>query len=141
MVRVIKKNDPLMCFLSYFTRNYHSIISHLFNWTNQIMRTCSNCKTKILSYQTFPYLILDLEKTRKNIFVSEMNQFHKSKIKDELFQREYYNSRENIPINLTDCVEYYCSYKNTFNFLCPKCQIAKGCLFYNILYTLLEPSL
>ena len=27
------------------------------------------------------------------------------------------------------------------NFLCPKCQIAKGCLFYNILYTLLEPSL
>ena len=119
---IIKKNDPLMCFLSYFTRNYHSIISHLFNWTNQIMRTCSNCQTKILSYQTFPYLILDLEKTRKNIFISEMNQFHKSKIDDELFQREYYNSRENIPINLTDCVEYYCSYKNNFNFLCPECK-------------------
>ena len=27
------------------------------------------------------------------------------------------------------------------NFLCPKCQIAKGCLFCKILYTLLEPSL
>ena len=27
------------------------------------------------------------------------------------------------------------------NFLCPKCQIVKGCLFYNILYTLLEPAL
>ena len=119
---IIKKNDPLSCFLSYFTRNYQSIISNLFNWTNQIMRTCSNCQIKILSYQTFPYLILDLEKTRKNIFISEMNKFHKSKIDDEFFQKEYYNSRENIPINLTDCVEYYCSYKNNFNFLCPKCK-------------------
>ena len=27
------------------------------------------------------------------------------------------------------------------NYLCPKCQIAKGGLFYNIVYTLLEPSL
>ena len=27
------------------------------------------------------------------------------------------------------------------NFICPKCQIVKGCLFYNILYTLLEPAL
>ena len=26
------------------------------------------------------------------------------------------------------------------NFLCPKCQFAKGCLFHRILYTLLEPS-
>ena len=119
---IIKNNDPLSCFLSYFTRNYQSIISNLFNWTNQIMRTCSNCQTKILSYQTFPYLILDLEKTRKNIFVSEMNKYHKSKINDEIFQKEYYNSRENIPIHLTDCVEYYCSYRNTFNFLCPKCK-------------------
>ena len=27
------------------------------------------------------------------------------------------------------------------NYLCPKCQIIKGGLFYNIIYTLLEPSL
>ena len=27
------------------------------------------------------------------------------------------------------------------NYLCPKCQIKKGGLFYNIIYTLLEPSL
>ena len=27
------------------------------------------------------------------------------------------------------------------NYLCPKCQIVKGGLFYNIIYTLLEPSL
>ena len=119
---IIKKNDPLISFLSYFTRNYKSIISNLFNWTNQIMRTCSNCKSKILSYQTFPYLILDLEKTRKNVFMLEMDKFHKSKVDDDLWQKEYYHSRENIPINLTDCVNYYCSYRNNFNFICPKCK-------------------
>ena len=119
---IIKKNDPLINFLSYFTRNYKSIISNLFNWTNQIMRTCSNCKSKILSYQTFPYLILDLEKTRKNVFMLEMDKFHKSKVDDDLWQKEYYHSRENIPINLTDCVNYYCSYRNNFNFICPKCK-------------------
>ena len=27
------------------------------------------------------------------------------------------------------------------SFICPKCQIIKGCIFYKILYTLLEPSL
>ena len=27
------------------------------------------------------------------------------------------------------------------NFMCPKCQLVKGCLFHNILYTLLEPAL
>ena len=122
LTNIIKKNDPLLSFLSYFTRNYHSIISDLFNWTNQIMRTCSKCHTKILSYQTFPYLILDLEKTRKKIFMSDMNQFHKSRIDDELWQTEYYHNRENIPIKLIDCVDYYCTYENYFNFLCPECK-------------------
>ena len=121
-IYIIKKNDPLSNFLSYFTRNYKSIISDLFNWTNQIMRTCSKCKSKILSYQTFPYLILDLEKTRKNVFMSEMDKFHKSKTDDDLWQKEYYHMRENIPINLTDCVNYYCSYRNNFNFFCPMCK-------------------
>jgi ubiquitin C-terminal hydrolase len=86
------------------------------------MRTCSNCYSKILSYQTFPYLILDLEKTRKKIFMSDMEQYHKSKIDNELWQTEYYHNRENIPIKLIDCVDYYCTYQNNFNFFCPKCK-------------------
>ena len=119
---IINQNDPLSNFISYFTRYYNSIISNIFNWTNQIKRKCSKCNTQILSYQTFPYLILDLEKTRKKIFMSDLNKFHMSKIDNEGWQNEYYHNRENIPINLIDCVKYYCSYENEFDFLCPICN-------------------
>ena len=37
-----------------------------------------------------------------------------------------------------DCIK---SMVKMRNYLCPKCQIIKGGLFYNIIYTLLEPSL
>jgi ubiquitin C-terminal hydrolase len=114
---VVPEKDPLSNFISYFTKNYNSIISNLFNWTNQIKRKCSGCKSQIFSYQTFPYLILDLEKTRKKIFYSEMDKYHKSKLVDNNWRDEYYHNKENIPINLIDCVAYYCSYENQFNFL------------------------
>ena len=120
---IIYHNDPLINFISYFTRNYNSIISNIYNWTNQIKRKCSNCNTQILSYQTFPYLILDLEKTRKKIFMNDLDSYHKSKLDNELWQNEYYHNRENIPINLIDCVQYYCSYQNQFDFLCPMCKL------------------
>ena len=120
---IIDPNDPLRNFISYFTRNYNSIISNVFNWTNQIKRKCSNCETQILSYQTFPYLILDLEKTRKKKFTIDLNNYHQSKILNEDWQNAYYHNRENIPIKLIDCIEYYCSYKNEFNFLCPICKL------------------
>ena len=119
---IINPKDPLYNFIQYFTQHYKSIISDIFNWTNQIRRTCSNCEAQILSYQTFPYLILDLEKTRKKIFESDINKYHKSKLEDDIWQNEYYNARENIPINLIDCIKYYTSYINTFNFFCPMCN-------------------
>ena len=119
---IIDQNDPLSSFITYFTRNYNSIISHVFNWTNQIRRKCSFCDTQIFSYQTFPYLILDLEKTRRRIFMAEMAKYHQSKIDNQSWQNQYYHNRENIPINLTDCVQYYCTFQNEFNFLCPLCK-------------------
>lgn len=119
---IINQNDPLSNFITYFTRNYNSIISHIFNWTNQIRRKCSNCDTQIFSYQTFPYLILDLEKTRRKIFMAEMEKYHQSKIDNQAWQNQYYHNRENIPINLTDCVQYYCTFENEFNFMCPLCK-------------------
>jgi len=119
---IINQNDPLSNFITYFTRNYNSIISHIFNWTNQIRRKCSNCDTQIFSYQTFPYLILDLEKTRRKIFMAEMEKYHQSKIENQAWQNQYYHNRENIPINLTDCVQYYCTFENEFNFMCPLCK-------------------
>ena len=132
---IISPNDPLSNFISYFTRNYNSIISNSFNWTNQIKRKCSNCDSQILSYQTFPYLILDLEKTRKKIFMTDLNKFHKSKINNEVWQNEYYHERENIPINLIDCINYYCSYENEFKFLCPICNSECKQTTVNSLYT------
>ena len=119
---IINQNDPLRNFISYFTINYNSIISNIFNWTNQTKRKCSNCSSQIFSYQTFPYLILDLEKTRKKNFMNDLDEFHKSKIGNEIWQSEYYQKRENIPITLLDCIKYYTSYENKINFLCPLCN-------------------
>jgi len=119
---IINQNDPLRNFISYFTINYNSIISNLFNWLNQTKRKCSNCSSQIFSYQTFPYLILDLEKTRKKNFMNDLDEFHKSKIGNEIWQSEYYQKRENIPITLLDCIKYYTSYENKINFLCPLCN-------------------
>ena len=70
---IVKMDDPLSNFIKYFASNYRSIISDVFNWTNQVKRTCSNCKSQILIYQTFPYLILDLENTRKSKYKSHKN--------------------------------------------------------------------
>ena len=119
---IINPNDPLSNFISYFTRNYNSIISNVFNWTNQTKRKCSNCSSQIFSYQTFPYLILDLEKTRKKNFINDLDDFHKSKLGNDIWQNEYYQKRENIPISLIDCIKYYTSYENKFKFLCPLCN-------------------
>ena len=125
---IIKKNDPLNNFFSYFTSNYQSIISDIFNWTNQVKRICDNCKSQILSYQTFPYLILDLEKTRKSIYEKhKKTQFYEAKNQNnnldnmEEWFNEYYKQKENIPINLIDCIEYYYEQQNHFVFGCPHC--------------------
>ena len=125
---IVEKSDPLSSFISYFTSNYRSVISDLFNWMNQVKRICSNCKGQIISYQTFPYLILDLEKTRKNVF----NNSHKSTIFDnrngnntELFNNwfnSYYDKKENIPIDLIDCINYYSTKQNKFEITCPLCN-------------------
>ena len=71
-------DDPLSNYLQYFASNYQSIISNVFNWTNQVKRTCTFCKSQILSYQTFPYLILDLENTRRSKYEN-----HKRKIYEQ----------------------------------------------------------
>ena len=100
---IINPNDPLSNFISYFTRNYNSIISNVFNWTNQTKRKCSNCSSQIFSYQTFPYLILDLEKTRKKNFINDLDDFHKSKLGNDI-----------CPIVFIDLGE--CDDLNAFNF-------------------------
>ena len=132
---IINQNDPLRNFISYFTRNYNSIISNIFNWLNQTKRKCSNCSSQIFSYQTFPYLILDLEKTRKKNFMNDLDEFHKSKIDNEIWQSEYYQRRENIPIALIDCIKYYTSYENKINFLCPLCNQQCTQTTINSIYT------
>ena len=125
---IVEKNDPLSNFISYFTSNYKSIISNLFNWMNQVKRICSNCKAQIISYQTFPYLILDLEKTRKNVFNNTHNSTimnNKNDNNTEMFKNwfnSYYDKKENIPINLIDCINYYSTKINQFELACPLCN-------------------
>ena len=135
---IVKRDDPLSNFINYFASNYRSIISDTFNWTNQVKRICSNCKAQILSYQTFPYLILDLENTRK--FKYEIN--FKNKYKEEnnknnynKYFKEYYQKKENIPIELKDCIRYYYEKKNNFNFYCPYCNNFCGQTSSNRIYS------
>ena len=127
---IIDNSDPLSNYLQYFASNYNSIISNIFNWTNQVKRTCTKCKSQILSYQTFPYLILDLENTRKSKYeihrktiISEHknNETYLKKDSDKWFN-EYYQKKENIPIDLIDCIKYYYEKQNYFEFFCPYCN-------------------
>ena len=126
---IVKNDDPLSNFIKYFVSNYRSIISNVFNWTNQVKRTCSKCKSQILSYQTFPYLILDLENTRKSKYKSdkmsneqEKNQKNINNDDDYISFKEYYSKKENIPIDLIDCIKYYYEKLNYFEFFCPYCN-------------------
>lgn len=125
---IVGKYDSLSSFISYFSSNYKSIISDLFNWVNQFKRICSNCKFQIFSYQTFPYLILDLEKTRKEVFKRKYESIIKKAQKEknpELFQKwmnSFYDENKDIPIKLIDCIEYYSSKINQFQFICPYCN-------------------
>ena len=123
---IVKNDDPLSSFINYFASNYRSIISNVFNWTNQVKRTCNNCKSQILSYQTFPYLILDLENTRKSKYKSQNNSY--------ISFNEYYSKKENIPINLIDCIKYYYEKLNHFEFYCPYCNSYCGQTSSNRIY-------
>ena len=125
---IVRNDDPLNDFIKYFASNYSSIISDNFNWTNQVKRICSNCKSQILSYQTFPYLILDLENTRKSKYehhkkTKYKKENHKNQKNDyNKWFNEYYSKKENIPIDLIDCIKYYYEKINYFEFFCPYCK-------------------
>ena len=140
---IVESNDPLSNYLQYFASTYQSIISNVFNWTNQVKRTCTKCRSQILSYQTFPYLILDLENTRKSkyensrkkIYEHEKNENNPKKDLDKSFN-EYYIKKENIPIDLIDCIKYYYEKKNYFEFFCPYCnniccQVSTNKIYYS----------
>ena len=139
---IIKDSDPLSNFFRYFASNYRSIISDMFNWTNQVKRTCSRCKSQIFSYQTFPYLILDLEKTRREKYekhkqtkYSAAKQNNNNINNIEKWFNEYYSEKENIAIDLIDCIQYYYEYKNFFDFICPFCGVFCNQISTNRIYT------
>ena len=144
---IVKRDDPLSSFINYFASNYRSIISDVFNWTNQVRRICSNCKSQILSYQTFPYLILDLENTRKNKYEYNFKNKYDEEEKNKNYSlqdykkqfNEYYEKKENIPIELIDCIKYYYEKKNHFDFFCPYCNNFCGQTSTNRIY--LSPNI
>ena len=126
---IVQNDDPLSKFFVYYSSNYNSIISNVFNWTNQVIRTCGNCRAQIISYQTFPYLILDLENTRKSKFKGKHNSTIIQKKNDmnntnnfSEWLNKIYDENENIPISLIDCIDYYYNKKNEFDYLCPYCH-------------------
>ena len=143
---IVQNNDPLSKFFVYYSSNYNSIISHIFNWTNQVIRTCGNCRAQIISYQTFPYLILDLENTRKSKFkgkhnstiIQKKNDINNSNNFNEWFNK-IYEENENIPISLIDCIDYYYNKKNEFDYLCPYCHQFCRQVSFNRIY--LSPNI
>ena len=120
---IVNQNDPLSQFFQYFSANYNSLTSNIFNWVCKVKRICTKCKSQILSYQTFPYLIFDLENTRKYKFKTVHKQtivkFQNGSSNDEFNNKfnEIYEDNENIPINLIDCIDYYYNKKNEFDLL------------------------
>ena len=130
---IIQKSDPLSQFINYFAYNYRSIISDLFNWTNQVKRTCE-CNSSIISYQTFPYLILDLENTRIDKYKKRKKE-ELSKMGTNSWFSEYYKQKENVPIDLIECIQYYYFKKNEFSYLCPFCNKNRKQTSTNRIYT------
>ena len=47
----------------------------------------------------------------------------------------YYQEKENIPINLKDCIDFYCTKKNEFEYFCPLCNSFCGQISTNKIFS------
>ena len=94
---IYDKNNVLECFKYNFLIEYNSVISNHLNWC-EIKRTeCSVCKKRIYNIQTYNSLELDILQCFRN--------------------------KNNTPLNIYDCLQYYIRIKNYSLFcnLCKKC--------------------
>ena len=99
-------------FSQYYQDYYKSIISDTFNWIREEKKTCTRCKSFLYSFQAFPFLEFDLDKTHefiifnqtefKSKFNKKLNDEEKKKIKEN-----YKKNKEDIPIHILNCFEYY----------------------------------
>jgi ubiquitin C-terminal hydrolase len=134
-------NESFAKFFSFFAIFCRSVITDQFNWINESISTCKNCKNNTFHYQTFPYLVLDLERTRKEQFkIAHFKKIKKYKMeKDEKsfnkWYNEYYQQKENIFINLKDCIDYYINKENKYNISCQFCYAQNQNILTNKIYS------
>ena len=108
-------------FVGYYQSYYNSIISNCFNWIRKENNTCSECNNCFVSFQAFPFIEFDLDKTHsfilsnqteyKNIF----NQYRDNKDKLVNKIKEYKKKKENQPVHIQNCFDYYSNYKESNN--------------------------
>ena len=106
-------------FVGYYHNYYQSIISDCFNWIRKENNKCTECHNPVFSFQAFPFIIFDLEKTHEFIISNQteyknlFNQYKGNKIELEKKIAEYKKKKEKQPIHIQNCFDYYS--KNTDN--------------------------
>jgi hypothetical protein len=108
-------------FKGYYQSYFNSIISNCFNWVRKENNTCSVCHNSLVSFQAFPFIEFDLDKTHsfilsnqteyKNIF----NQYRNNQNKLANKLKEYKKKKENQPVHIQNCFDYYSNFKESNN--------------------------
>ncbi len=106
-------------FVGYYQNYYQSIISDCFNWIRKENNKCTECHNSVFSFQAFPFIVFDLEKTYEFIISNQteyknlFNQYKGDKKELEKKIAEYKKKKEKHPIHIQNCFDYYS--KNTDN--------------------------
>lgn len=122
-------DNAVRTFYSYYQNYYKSIISDTFNWIRKEKKTCKRCREYLISFQAFPYLEFDLDKTQEFIILNQTE--YRSKLNKNLTDEErnkikenYKKNKEDRSIHILNCFEYYSKNieSNNNESFCKKCN-------------------
>ena len=122
------ENESLKVFENYYKEYYKSIIANNFNWIRKKNYMCSSCSSSLYSFQAFPFIEFDLDKTHE-FTIFQHTEFKKifddyKGNKNLLIQKqnEYINKKLKVPIHITDCFKYYLNHRESLDINCNSCQ-------------------
>ena len=107
------ENETLKEFTRYYKENYNSIISNNFNWIRKQTCICQNCNKYMCKFQSFPALGFNLDEIH-DYTIKQQTEYQSIKYQFSGDQyllnqkiQEYIQKKQNVPIDITDCFNYY----------------------------------
>ena len=108
-------------FVGYYQGYFNSIISNCFNWIRKENNTCSVCHNSLFSFQAFPFIEFDLDKTHSFILSNQTeykniyNQYKDNQNKLATKLKEYKKKKKNQPVHIQNCFDYFSNFKESNN--------------------------